>query len=57
MTRDSREKPTALVPGKRYQVKVRLNGVAFSFPQGHRLMVAISNAHWPLVWPSPDSQP
>ena len=32
MTRDSREEPSALVPGKRYQVKVRLNGVAYSFP-------------------------
>jgi uncharacterized protein len=52
--RDSREQPTALVPGKRYEVKVRLNGMAYSFPRGHRLMVAISNAYWPLVWPSPE---
>jgi uncharacterized protein len=57
MTRDSREEPTALVPGKRYQVKVRLNGVAFSFPQGHRLMVAISNATGLSSGHLPDSQP
>ena len=52
--RDSRKEPTALVPGKRYQVKVRLNAVAYSFPRGHCLMIAISNAYWPLVSPSPE---
>ncbi len=52
--RDGREEPTPLVPGKRYQVKIQLNGMAYSFPQDHRIMLAISNAYWPLVWPSPE---
>ncbi|MDF2764742.1 MAG: Peptidase, partial [Rhodospirillales bacterium] len=52
--RDSREDPTSLIPGERYQVRVRLNGMAYSFAQGNRLMLAISNAYWPLVWPSPE---
>jgi len=28
--------------------------VAHSFPAGHRIRVAIANASWPLVWPSPE---
>jgi len=52
--RESREEPSPLVPGKRYQVKVQLNGMAYAFPQGHRMMLAISNAYWPLIWPSPE---
>ena len=52
--RDSREEPTPLVPGKRYRVKVQLGGTGYSFPTGHRIRLAISNAYWPIVWPSPE---
>ena len=38
--RDSAEHPAHLVPGERYTVSVSLNGVAHSFPQGHRLRIA-----------------
>src|SRR6266404_1032787 len=52
--RDSSEEPTPLVPGKRYRVKVQLVGVAYAFLPGHRIRLAISNAYWPIVWPSPE---
>jgi putative CocE/NonD family hydrolase len=52
--RDGSEAPTPLVPGKRYRVKVQLVGVAYAFLPGHRLRLAISNAYWPIVWPSPN---
>jgi len=42
MTRDSGEKPTGLVAGKRYQVKVRLNGVRCAAGHRHRMAPAIA---------------
>jgi putative CocE/NonD family hydrolase len=42
-----------LVPGRRREVRFRLNDVAHAFAPGHRLRLALSNACWPLVWPSP----
>jgi hypothetical protein len=52
--RDSSENPTPLEPGKRYLVRVRLNEVAQSFPEGHRLRLSLSTSYWPLAWPSPE---
>ena len=43
-----------LVPGSPVDVVVRLNDIAHSFPAGHRIRIALSNAYWPLVWPSPE---
>jgi uncharacterized protein len=42
-----------LTPGRRCEVSLRLNDVAHVVPVGHRLRIALSNAYWPLVWPSP----
>jgi len=53
--RESSESPSPLVPGRRYRVVVKLNEIAQSFPEGHRLRVSISTSYWPLVWPSPTS--
>ena len=51
--RDSNENPEALVPGKLYRVEVPLNHIAYRVPVGHHLRLSISNAYWPLIWPSP----
>jgi len=51
--RDSHETPTALVPGETYQVRVQLDDIAYAFPPGHRIRLAISTAYWPMIWPSP----
>ena len=51
--RESHEYPSALEPGKRYRVTVKLNHIAHQFPQGHRIRLAISTNLWPLTWPSP----
>lgn len=53
--RSSSSSPEPLVPGQRYDVQVQLNGVAHSFPAGHRLRLSISTSYWPLVWPAPRS--
>jgi putative CocE/NonD family hydrolase len=52
--RNGHDRPEALVPGKRYHVEVRLNGVAHAFAPGHRIRVALSTSYWPLAWPPPE---
>jgi predicted acyl esterase len=52
--RDSREFPTALVPGKRYRMKIKLDDTAWRVPKGHRLRVAISTSYFPMMWPAPE---
>lgn len=53
--RDSHANPAPLQPEKRYRVKVQLNGVAQTFPKGHRIRIAISSSYFPLAWPSGES--
>jgi putative CocE/NonD family hydrolase len=50
---DDHERAEPLVPGRPIDVIIRLNDIAHSFPAGHRIRIALSNAYWPLVWPSP----
>ena len=45
--------PQPLTPGEPRTYRVKLNGLAQSFPPGHRLRVAVSTSYWPVVWPSP----
>lgn len=52
--RESHEHPTPLEPGKQYTVVVRMNGVGYSLPAGHRWRVAVSPTYWPWAWPSPE---
>lgn len=53
--RDSHEHPEPLVPGERYEVTVGLDAVAYAFPAGHRLRLAVSPTYWPWIWPSPEA--
>ncbi len=52
--RDSRETPTALVPGKRYKMKIKMDDVAWRVPKGHRIRVSISTSYFPMMWPAPE---
>ncbi|WAL67492.1 CocE/NonD family hydrolase [Amycolatopsis cynarae] len=52
--RDGHDHPEPLEPGKRYRVKLTLNGVAQSFPAGHRIRLSLSSSYWPLAWPPPE---
>lgn len=51
--RGSHEEPTPLEPGRRYHVRLQLNDIAYAFPAGHRIRLALSTSYWPIVWPSP----
>ena len=51
--RDSARSPTPLTPGKEYTLCLDLHLTSWVFPTGHRLRVAVSNALWPMIWPTP----
>jgi predicted acyl esterase len=51
--RDSMAKPQDLVPDKVYALSLDLHLASWVFPKGHRIRVAISNALWPMNWPTP----
>ncbi len=51
--RESDEHPTALEPGKAYDVEIPLFMVGHRFSKGSRIRVAVNESLWPLVWPSP----
>ncbi|MFE8992315.1 CocE/NonD family hydrolase [Streptomyces collinus] len=51
--RDGTESPEPLEPGRRYRATIPLNGVAQSFPPGHRIRLSLSTSYWPLAWPAP----
>ncbi|GGC55361.1 CocE/NonD family hydrolase [Hoyosella rhizosphaerae] len=53
--RNGSANPQPLEVGKTYQVEVQLNGVAQTFPAGHKIRVALSTSYWPLAWPSPEA--
>jgi hypothetical protein len=45
--------PRPLVPGQEYLLCLDLHLTSWVFPPGHRVHIAISNAMWPMVWPTP----
>jgi putative CocE/NonD family hydrolase len=51
--RVSHEHPSALEPGRSYDVEVPLVFMSQRLKAGNRLRVALSENFWPLVWPSP----
>ncbi len=51
--RDDSMHPRALVPGKVYPLTLQLHFTSWVFPKGHRIRIAINNALWPMLWPTP----
>ena len=51
--RDSMSDPKDLEPGKVYPLDVALHLTTWTFLKGHRIRLAISNALWPMIWPTP----
>lgn len=53
--RESMSDPRDLEPGKVYPFDIEMHLTSWVFPKGHRIRVAISNALWPMVIPTPYS--
>ena len=51
--RDSMTEPRDLVPGQFYPLNIEMHLTSWVFPKGHRIRVAISNALWPMILPTP----
>ncbi len=51
--RDSMTEPKDLVPDKVYPLNIKMHLTSWVFPKGHRIRVAISNALWPMILPTP----
>jgi hypothetical protein len=51
--RESRTNPQDLEPNKIYSLRVPLRFTSWVFPVGHRIRLSISNAQWPMFWPTP----
>lgn len=51
--RDSSSDPKNLEPNKIYPLDIEMHLTTWSFPRGHRIRLAVSNALWPMVWPTP----
>ena len=53
--RESMTDPKDLEPGKTYPLDIEMHLTTWTFPKGHRIRLAVSNALWPMVWPTPYS--
>ena len=53
--RESMSEPSDLEPGKIYPLDIEMHLTSWVFPKGHRIRVAISNALWPMMLPTPYS--
>ena len=51
--RESMTEPRALEPGKVYPLDIVMHLASWVFPKGHRIRLAISNAQWPMILPTP----
>ncbi|MBF9029747.1 CocE/NonD family hydrolase [Rhodobacterales bacterium HKCCE3408] len=54
MHRHSDTDPRPVVPGDEMTVTVPLHGIGYRLLPGHRLMVQIGSAYWPILWPAPE---
>lgn len=52
--RDSREEPSALEPGKRYEVTLELEAASWTFEAGHRIRLDLAGTDWPNAWTPPE---
>ncbi|MGA9813602.1 MAG: CocE/NonD family hydrolase [Terriglobales bacterium] len=53
--RKSMSEPLALEPGKVYPLDIVMHLTSWVFPKGHRIRLAVSNALWPMILPTPYS--
>lgn len=50
--RDSHETPAPMPVGQPQPVSLMLNVIGQTVPAGYRIRLALSQAYWPIIWPS-----
>jgi len=53
--RESASQPQAIEPGKVFPLEIEMHFTSWVFPKGHRIRLAVANAQWPMLWPTPYS--
>ncbi len=53
--RNSARNPEDLVPGEFFPLDIEMHFTSWVFPKGHRIRLSVSNAQWPMFWPSPEA--
>lgn len=51
--RESAADAKDLEPNKTYLLDIEMHLTTRVFPKGHRIRLAVSNALWPMIWPTP----
>jgi putative CocE/NonD family hydrolase len=51
--RDSAKEPKPIEPGRPFGIDIEMHFTSWVFPKGHRMRLAVSNALWPMIWPTP----
>ena len=51
--RKSAREPSPLVPGEAFELAIDMHFTSWVFPRGHRIRIAVNNAQWPMLWPTP----
>jgi predicted acyl esterase len=51
--RESARSPRDIVPGEEFDLDIEMHFTSWVFPKGHRIRFAVSNAQWPMLWPTP----
>jgi predicted acyl esterase len=51
--RDTASDPKDLVPNQTYPLDIEMHLATWTFPRGHKIRLSVSNALWPMVWPTP----
>jgi len=51
--RHSARDPQPLTPGETFGLDIEMHFTSWTFPAGHRIRLSVSNAQWPMMWPTP----
>ena len=52
--RNSDTDPDPVVPGEEMDVTLQFHGIGYRMAAGHRLVLQLASAYWPILWPSPE---
>jgi uncharacterized protein len=53
--RDGHDRTVPMLVGEPVEVRVPMQSTGYAVPAGHQIRLAVTNAYWPLVWPSPEA--